>query len=182
MYFLADGCRGNGPKARRSGLLQSDSQVSNISKQFLPPPTCFCFRVTKRSRKSKVRPRAAFVFVAILHWTLIVIIWTTLSDPSLSSSLSGTKPLQRRQRVLRLASEAITPGRKRRWRWRCRRRMNQSCGGLRQPTLDLSAVPQSQSRRGSSSSRGHGLLMERQCLRDRPRDCRGDSVSFSEPL
>lgn len=120
--------------------------------------------------------------VAILHSTLIVIISTTLSDPSLSSSLSGTKPLQRRQRVLRLASEAITLGRKRRCRWRCRRRMNQRCGGLQQPTLDLSAVPQSQSRRGSSSSRGHGLLMERQCLRDRPRDCRGDSVSFSEPL
>lgn len=183
MYFLADRCRGNGPKAQWAGLLQSDSQVSNISKQFLPPHMFLFSSYQKESKVKSSSPSCFRLFfspivghetVAMLHSTLIVIISTTLSDPSLSSSLSGTKPLQRQQRVLRLANEEITLGRKR--CWRCRRRMNQRCGGLQQPTFDLSAVPQSQSRRGSSSSRGHGLLLERQC----PRDCRGDSVDVSD--
>lgn len=148
-------------------------------------PTCFCFHVTKKSQKSKVRPWAAFVFffsivghetVSILSSSLIIIIiLTTLSDPSLSSSLSGTKSLQRRQRVLRLANEEITLGRKR----RCPPQTHEST--LRRPPT---ADPRPQ-RRPSVAEQTRLIVLpwsrpltERQCFRHLPCDCRSASVSF----
>lgn len=114
--------------------------------------------------------------VSILSSSLIIIIiLTTLSDPSLSSSLSGTKSLQRRKRVLRLANEEITLGGKR----RCPPQTHEST--LRRPPT---ADPRPQ-RRPSVAEQTRLIVLpwsrpltERQCFRHLPCDCRSASVSF----